>query len=558
LQINQSLLGLVNVMSALVDGDAYVPYRGSKLTRILKESLGGNSRTCLIANIHRAKEHREETLSTLRYADRAKRIRNKPIQAESLEIQGATQSEQVQSTMAKLDAAVQLSESYRVALEELQQSYAVQAEMLRSVESERRRDAALLASAAVVALDRVRSELPEPSSSRQELRALAALGEECSFAVGLSATERILVALINEVKELSRRAAWQMTDLDVKKMLETGATLRSEKMALERTVSAMQCETQELMDMVATLRSEKEENASGMHKIVASYEERVATLRSERTGLEASMSATQQQLRNMVGDLHSASEAKKKLLADLTEAERRSEAHAERAQLQARSKVEALEAQLRHAELTRGNLESQLALQERKLEEYNNVMMLAQVQSAEVHRLESALKLRQSDHESQHASELHKLRSEKAMADAEFSTMQKQMNQLAKELHTTLAGKKELQCRLAELEVKSEQQRARVQECCDELSEQVRRKEQQCTELDQMVKALRVETEQAAGTRDWALGQVDALGARLDAEKSVAEHAKGDAILQMDALRAIISEWQAKVTLLCLWQLGLS
>ena len=216
-QINQSLLGLVNVMSALVDGDAYVPYRGSKLTRILKESLGGNSRTCLIANIHRAKEHKEETLSTLRYADRAKRIRNKPIQAESLEIQGVTRSEEVESTLAKLDAAVQLSESYRVALEQLQQSYAVQSEVLWSAEAERRREATLLAGAASAALGRVRSELPEASSSRQELRALAAPDEGCSFAVGLGAAERVMRALLNEATELSRRSA--RPELDIQKMV---------------------------------------------------------------------------------------------------------------------------------------------------------------------------------------------------------------------------------------------------------------------------------------------------------------------------------------------------
>lgn len=474
-------------MSALVDGDAYVPYRGSKLTRILKESLGGNSRTCLIANIHRAKEHKEETLSTLRYADRAKRIRNKPIQAESLEIQGVTRSEEVESTLAKLDAAVQLSESYRVALEQLQQSYAVQSEVLWSAEAERRREATLLAGAASAALGRVRSELPEASSSRQELRALAAPDEGCSFAVGLGAAERVMRALLNEAMELSRRSA--RPELDIQKM-------------------------------------------------VAAYEEKVAALRSEKVAIEGNLSTTQQQLRNMVGDLHAASEAKKTLLADLAEAERRSEGQAERA----RVKVDALEAQLRGAQLTRGNLESQLALQVRKLEEYNNVMVLAQVQSAEVQRLEAALKSRQSDHETaqQHASELHELRAARAVADAEFSTMQKQTNQLAHELHSTLAAKQALQCRLADLEVKAEQQLARAQERCDELGAQLRRKEQECVELEQKVTALCAEVEDA-------LGQADDLEKRLDSERSIAHQAKEGAVLQMDALRAIISEWQAKV-----------
>ena len=57
----------------------HVPYRVSKLTRLLQDSLGGNTKTVMIATISPAACHLEETLSTLRYADRAKRIKNCPI-----------------------------------------------------------------------------------------------------------------------------------------------------------------------------------------------------------------------------------------------------------------------------------------------------------------------------------------------------------------------------------------------------------------------------------------------------------------------------------------------
>jgi len=70
----------MNVISALVDNKRkHVPYRDSKLTRILQDSLGGNTKTCMIANISPADYNFEETMSTLRYADRAKHIQNKPI-----------------------------------------------------------------------------------------------------------------------------------------------------------------------------------------------------------------------------------------------------------------------------------------------------------------------------------------------------------------------------------------------------------------------------------------------------------------------------------------------
>ncbi|KAI3921628.1 hypothetical protein MKW92_018827 [Papaver armeniacum] len=82
--INRGLLALGNVISALGDekkrkDGAHVPYRDSKLTRLLQDSLGGNSRTVMIACISPADINVEETLNTLKYANRARNIKNKPI-----------------------------------------------------------------------------------------------------------------------------------------------------------------------------------------------------------------------------------------------------------------------------------------------------------------------------------------------------------------------------------------------------------------------------------------------------------------------------------------------
>ena len=79
IKINLSLTTLCHVISSLVDGkSSYVPYRDSKLTRLLQDSLGGNTKTVMIANIGPADYNMDETLSTLRYASRAKHIQNKP------------------------------------------------------------------------------------------------------------------------------------------------------------------------------------------------------------------------------------------------------------------------------------------------------------------------------------------------------------------------------------------------------------------------------------------------------------------------------------------------
>lgn len=76
--INKSLLTLGRVINALVDRNSHIPYRESKLTRLLQDSLGGRTKTCIIATLSPAKCNLEETISTLDYAFRAKNIRNKP------------------------------------------------------------------------------------------------------------------------------------------------------------------------------------------------------------------------------------------------------------------------------------------------------------------------------------------------------------------------------------------------------------------------------------------------------------------------------------------------
>lgn len=76
--INQSLLTLGRVITALVERTPHIPYRESKLTRLLQESLGGRTKTSIVATVSPGHKDIEETLSTLDYAHRAKHIQNKP------------------------------------------------------------------------------------------------------------------------------------------------------------------------------------------------------------------------------------------------------------------------------------------------------------------------------------------------------------------------------------------------------------------------------------------------------------------------------------------------
>lgn len=115
-KINRSLSALGMVINALTDGkSAHVPYRDSKLTRILQESLGGNSRTTLIVNCSPVAYNADETLSTLRFGVRAKSIKNNarinaelsPNELRELVRKAHTQMNTYQSHIRKLETEVE-------------------------------------------------------------------------------------------------------------------------------------------------------------------------------------------------------------------------------------------------------------------------------------------------------------------------------------------------------------------------------------------------------------------------------------------------------------------
>ena len=75
---NQSLTSLGIVIRALIDKSSHIPYRNSKLTRLLADSLGGNSKTCLIVTCSPSSYNLDETISTLRFGTDVKTVKNKP------------------------------------------------------------------------------------------------------------------------------------------------------------------------------------------------------------------------------------------------------------------------------------------------------------------------------------------------------------------------------------------------------------------------------------------------------------------------------------------------
>merc|ERR1719461_2699107 len=75
-KINQSLSALGNVMNSLTEGGGHIPYRDSVLTKLLSDSLGGNCKTVLLIAASESSYSVEETVNTMRFGERAKKIKN--------------------------------------------------------------------------------------------------------------------------------------------------------------------------------------------------------------------------------------------------------------------------------------------------------------------------------------------------------------------------------------------------------------------------------------------------------------------------------------------------
>ncbi|RHX99139.1 hypothetical protein DYB36_009998, partial [Aphanomyces astaci] len=110
--INKSLSALGMVINALTTANVgFVPYRDSKLTRVLQEALGGNSRTSLIINVSPSIYNAPESMSTLRFGNRAKAIKNKAV------VNAEKSAEEYKQLLAKADKTINMQQNYIVVLE---------------------------------------------------------------------------------------------------------------------------------------------------------------------------------------------------------------------------------------------------------------------------------------------------------------------------------------------------------------------------------------------------------------------------------------------------------
>ncbi|GAA5869727.1 hypothetical protein JCM1840_000572 [Sporobolomyces johnsonii] len=245
--INRSLLALGNCINALCDPRkrGHVPYRDSKLTRLLKQSLGGNCKTVMIVCVSPSSAHYDETHNTLQYANRAKEIKTKAIRnVISVDRHVAQYCQQIMQQSQEI-------ERLKAQLATQQASSALQdrAEDERVVQQ---------------AVSKVHS-----AWDTGRIQRAAAIGAAAERAV----LDKIVSALLQ----------WQSTALGT---FEAGSPSGTSTAAAASTVALLKQECQELVadltSKTATLRSMAAQGDSAMNTYVQTLNGVQATLRSQR------------------------------------------------------------------------------------------------------------------------------------------------------------------------------------------------------------------------------------------------------------------------------------
>ncbi|KEG15460.1 putative Unc104-like kinesin [Trypanosoma grayi] len=219
--INKSLACLGNVISSLAEEQEmgksrHIPYRDSVLTWILKDNLGGNSKTVMLATISPSSAQYEETMSTLRYAERAKKIVNKAVVNESNnnEVIAALQKE-IEELKLQLQGA---SESERIKLsEDLAASEAIQKELQMSLEEK-------------LAETRRVMEERETYMRHLEEQLETQRGEIENLRNENAEKERRIEELLQHIEEVQKRLGGR-GNAEVEQLLEQVAALESEQHA---------------------------------------------------------------------------------------------------------------------------------------------------------------------------------------------------------------------------------------------------------------------------------------------------------------------------------------
>lgn len=304
-KINKSLSALGMVINALTDGKStHVPYRDSKLTRILQESLGGNSRTTLVVNASPSSYNVEETLSTLRFGMRAKKIQNKAkVNAEL--------------SPAELKALLKKSQSQMASFEEYIGNLESEIGMWRKGESvPQERWTPARAEAAKKALPEARS--PPPSTPTQR-RPEPPSRPESRLDLDRASTPSVILEK-DEREEFLRRENELQDQLAEKESAASKA--ETELRAIREELQTLKTQQRQTSEDNAKLQTESNEFRMQMEKIQFESKETLITmdgLKEANTELTTELDDVKQQLldaRISVSETNAVLDEKEKKKAD--------------------------------------------------------------------------------------------------------------------------------------------------------------------------------------------------------------------------------------------------
>lgn len=260
--INQSLLSLGRVISALVAGTDHVPYRESKLTRLLQDSLGGSTQTAMIATVSLRAENEDETAQTLEYAAKTKRVTNRPqpvLQHLSLRqvvllLEGTQRDLDAQR---KKDGGIYLETARYFELER-------GSELARSLETKlRAREMEVEKLQAENMLLRQRSERQETAVSAAYTRVAAAADSICLSAGDHAERASTLESLIHELVDVANSTLTELQDIHTPVELEavSAQARRQVRVDVSRAVESAQ---KGIADAFDALRSSLQVNVGAL------------------------------------------------------------------------------------------------------------------------------------------------------------------------------------------------------------------------------------------------------------------------------------------------------
>ena len=294
--INQSLSALGNVINALSDPKAkgHIPYRSSKLTHLLEESLGGNSHTVMLAAISPAARNFPETLQTLQYASRAKEIKtNAKANAFSEEIKGGKfGAEQAAAQAAALaaaqaDMAAQVAAAQEQAQQQMQSMLAsmskggASSEELSKAQSDLAEVKASLAAAQAVA-ELVQSQLNAERARADEAERQKVLSSE-SHVLALEALRSDAAEGLRRA-EVAARDREQLVSREVEQLKQLLEAKTREHEAAAQQAEKLNVDSLEGQVMRAQMGEELKAKSSELHAAQlknASSDERAASLTRE-------------------------------------------------------------------------------------------------------------------------------------------------------------------------------------------------------------------------------------------------------------------------------------